>query len=167
MRGRKKLPTQLRIIEGNRSHRPIPTNEPKPDARLPRCPKHLDDEGKRAYYRLAHYLHDLGIMADIYRDFLAAAAQGYSNWVEISEKLKLPNQPPYFLIEQKTRKDGTLYGGHPFANPLLRLQRHALEQMKTFGIEFGLSPSAMTRIIGNANPTVKANEADPAKKYFG
>jgi P27 family predicted phage terminase small subunit len=153
--GRPRKPTNLKLITGNPGKRALPENEPKPEASIPRCPKHLNKLARTAYYRIARYLNALGLMADLYGPFLAAAAQGYADWVTASEKLEV--EPHYY-------KSAT---GYPVPNPLLRIKARALEQMKTFGVEFGMSPVAMTRIAGNAKPDEKSRDYDPAAKYFG
>jgi len=46
MRGRKPKPTQLKLLEGNRGHRPINGAEPKPPGAQPTCPTHLSPTAK-------------------------------------------------------------------------------------------------------------------------
>jgi hypothetical protein len=48
MRGRKPMPTVLRIVTGNAGKRPLNTSEPKPVTAIPTCPAHLSPTAKRS-----------------------------------------------------------------------------------------------------------------------
>jgi P27 family predicted phage terminase small subunit len=50
-RGPQPKPTELRVLEGNRDHRPLPTDEPRPRVGAPTCPPWLDPAAKR-HWRL-------------------------------------------------------------------------------------------------------------------
>ena len=75
MRGRKPLPTALRLISGNPGKRPINGREPKPVISIPTCPAHLMPLAKTEWKRLARYLHDPGIISELDRAALAAYCQ--------------------------------------------------------------------------------------------
>ena len=56
-RGPKPTPTALRVLQGNRSKRALPQNEPKPQRGLPSPPHYLDAYALEEWERLAQNLH--------------------------------------------------------------------------------------------------------------
>jgi phage terminase small subunit len=88
MRGRKPIPTAVKIAMGNPGKRPLNKREPKPVIAIPTCPAHLMPAAKNEWKRLAHYLHDLGVISELDRAALAAYCQAYGRWVEAEKKLK-------------------------------------------------------------------------------
>jgi len=153
MRGRKPKPTYLRILEGNRSRRPLNENEPKVKAGLPEPPKFLMGEALAEWRRVADELVALGIMAKAYRAALAAYCQAWARWVEAEGHLK---------DEAMIYKTST---GYPVINPWWTVSNRAQEKMETFLTHFGLSPAAMSRIKGAENQA--EDKKDPAARFFG
>ena len=141
MRGRKPIPTALKLLRGTKRG---PDDEPQPEAALPECPEHLTEEAKAEWNRLAAELHQLGLLTRIDRAALAAYCVTWSRWVsaerqiaEQGEVVKSPN-------------------GYPIQNPYLSVANEALRQMKSFLTEFGLTPSSRTRI--GAKPPVEQSD---------
>ena len=88
MRGRKPIPTRLKLVAGNPGKRPLNRHEPTPEGALPTCPSHLCPPAKAEWKRLIHVLHRLGMMSDLDRAASAAYCQSYSKWVEAEPKAK-------------------------------------------------------------------------------
>lgn len=63
-RGRKPIPTEIKILEGNPSKRPLNTHEPKPLKKAPPCPKWLEAEAKKEWRRLAKALEAMGVLTE-------------------------------------------------------------------------------------------------------
>ena len=93
MRGRKPIPTALKMALGNPGKRPLNMHEPKPVTAIPTCPAHLMPAAKTEW-KLARYLHDLGVISELDRAALAAYCQAYGRWVEAEKKLK---ETPHLL----------------------------------------------------------------------
>lgn len=86
MRGRKPIPTSLKIVRGNPGHRPLPPDEPKPPSGIPQCPKHLDKEARKIWRKTTKILFPIGITTKIDVTVLARWCQGAANLVRINEE---------------------------------------------------------------------------------
>lgn len=151
MPGPKRTPTQIRLVKGNRSRRPLPKDEPKPKKIAPTVPSHLIDEAKVEWGRVSQELESLGLLTRIDRAALAAYCQAWARWVEAEKKIaaiglvvKTPTKKVTTGVG-KTRKI-VESGGYPITNPYLPIANKALEQMHKFLTEFGMTPSSRTRI---------------------
>lgn len=96
-------------------------------------------------------LAKLRLATEADRGALAAYCAAYSRWAaaeaqvkELGAVVKSPN-------------------GYPIVNPWLSIANKAMEQMKAFGSEFGLTPASRTRIHVPDAP----KEVDPADEFFG
>lgn len=152
MRGRKPVPTVLKLINGNPGKRQLNRNEPKPVTAIPTCPAHLSPTGKAEWKRLARYLHDLGIISELDRAALAAYCQAYGRWVEAERKLK---ETPTLLRTP---------AGYVQPSPWLAISNKNLELMHKFMSELGLSPVSRSRVtarpLGPKPWETAANEDD-------
>jgi P27 family predicted phage terminase small subunit len=155
-------------VSGNPGNRPLNPHEPRPEPALPTVPAHLSDEAKVEWGRLAHELHELGMLSRIDRAALAAYCQAYADWVEAEQNLqrfgKIIRSPQKTVT--KRNKDGTetveQQGGYPMQSPYLAIRNKALELMYKFSVEFGMSPSSRSRVTA----TPPAAKDDPAQKYL-
>lgn len=134
MRGRKPVPTALRLVTGNAGNRPVNSLEPKPRISIPSCPAHLSPSAKSEWKRLAHTLHDLGVISELDRAALAAYCQAYGRWVEAERKLK---ETPALLRTP---------AGYVQPSPWLGIANKNLEMMHKFMSELGLSPVSRGRV---------------------
>lgn len=168
MRGRKPKPTHLKLVTGNPGRRPLNADEPHPVSALPTVPEHLSDEAKVEWGRLAHELHELGLMSRLNRAALAGYCQAYADWVEAEGQLRRFGKVIKSPTKTVTRraKDGSevteTSGGYPMQSPFLAIRNKALELMHKFAVEFGMTPSSMSRVTTNVE-----KKDDPAKKYIG
>lgn len=132
--GRKPIPNNLKILHGNPGKRPINQQEPKPSPIAPKCPAHLDKVAKREWKRVSPQLEAIGLLSRIDMAALAAYCQAYGRWVE---------------AESAIRKHGMLIkspNGYPMMSPYLVISNKAVDQMKSFMTEFGMTPSSRSRI---------------------
>jgi P27 family predicted phage terminase small subunit len=137
MAGRPRKPTVLKVLEGNPGKRPLPKNEPKPEPLAPKCPAHLDKAAKREWKRVVDLLEPLGLVNKLNMAALAAYCQVYSRWVE---------------AEGMIRKHGMLVktpNGYPQLSPFMTVANRCLDQMKSYMVEFGMTPASMSRISIN------------------
>lgn len=135
--GRPRKPTALKVLEGNPGKRPINQKEPKPKPVAPKCPAHLNPRAKKEWRRIAVDLEPLGLLTQVDRAALAAYCVAYSRWVE---------------AEDMIRKHGMLVkspNGYPMQSPYLAIANKAVEQMKGFLTEFGMTPSSRSRLSIN------------------
>lgn len=134
MAGRRPKPTALKIAEGNLGKRPLNLNEPQYGG-LPKCPSHLDKGARAEWKRISKELAGVGLLAAVDRAALAAYCQCWSRWCDAEEKI---------------REVGTVVkspkSGYPIQNPYVSIANTALDQMRKFLIEFGLTPASRSRI---------------------
>jgi P27 family predicted phage terminase small subunit len=152
MRGRKPKPTHLKLIEGNRGRRPLPTGEPKPAPALPDAPAHLTPEAREEWDRVAGNLYQLGLLTTIDRGALAAVCQAYGRWVQAERLLKDSNSS---LLIMGSR-------GRLIRNPLIGVANTAMADYVRYCAEFGMTPSSRSRIHAAEKPQVQ----DPAEAYL-
>lgn len=145
MRGRKPTPRALKLINGNPGKRPI-GRDPDIAPGVPDCPDHLDPEGRLEWNRIVVALGASGLLAEIDRAALAAYCQAWSRWVGAEVLLK-----KHGMIVKSPN-------GHFIQSPVLPIANKAMEQMKAFLTEFGMTPSSRARL--NA-PPAKAFVDDP------
>lgn len=135
MRGRKPVPTTLKLLEGNPGRRPLNAQEPQPAVAIPDCPAFLDNVDREEWTRTATLLAEMGLLTAADRTALAAYCVAYSRWVEAEAQVK-----KYGTIVKSPEK------GFPMKSPYLTVADQALETMRKLMVEFGLTPSSRSRI---------------------
>ena len=136
LRGPAPKPTKMRILEGNPARRPLPENEPQPENKMPTCPAHLNAEAKREWRRMGRELHRIGLLTMVDRAAFAAYCQHWARWVEAEQHLQ---KDEIKLVYQSAN-------GMWRQNPWIAVANEAMKGMHTFLGEFGMTPSARTRI---------------------
>lgn len=157
--GTKPKPTSLKLIEGNRGKRALNRKEPKIAPALPSAPPHLTADALEEWNRVADWLHRIGLLSEVDRAALAAYAQAYGRWVQAERAIA--------KMAEKDQLTGGLMiktsNGNAIQNPLVGTANKAAADMMRYAAEFGMTPSARTRI---AAETPEEDE-DPAERYFG
>ena len=157
MRGRKPKPTHLRVIGGNAGKRPINEREPVPARALPTPPPELSDDAKVEWGRVSEELYRIGLLTGIDRGTLAAYCQAYGRWMQaeraIAEMAKRDPLTGGLMIKTTN--------GNAIQNPLIGTANKAMSDMVRYAAEFGMTPSARSRIKAEAR-----EEEDPADKYL-
>lgn len=151
VRGRKPIPTAMKLITGNPGKRPLNKNEPKPDMSVPEAPPHLDTIALAEWNELAKRLNDMGILSLVDKAAFAAYCQSYSRWVQAEEKLKTE---PWVYVTDK---------GFQGPSPWIGISNRALEKMKAFLSEFGLTPASRSRMVVPEKP--KGDSLDDFLKH--
>ena len=129
-------PTHLKIVRGVRRDR-INDKEPKPPKKMPSCPSWLSAEGKKVWRRTSKQLSEMGILYACDGDSLAAYCEAV---VRHQMACELIGQTGILI---KGRRDGVV------KNPAVQVARDAEATIKAFAQEFGLTPSARTRLKTN------------------
>lgn len=150
-RGPKTKPTNIKILTGTaRSHRLNP-NEPKPEVATPEAPGHLTEAARTEWDRVVVDLVTLKILTDLDRGTLAAYCQAYGRWSAAETALAR-------MAAKDAVTDGLIIrtkSGNLIQNPLVGAANKAMADMVRYAAEFGLTPSARTRVSGlevNAAP---------------
>ena len=141
MRGRKPLPSNVVRLRGNPGKRKPNDAEPRPAPATPSCPAYLGEEARKEWKRLSRELAALGLLTRIDRGPLAAYCQAHALWVEAVRSLE---------------RYGTMVkspNGHPMQSPYVAVANRQVEIMGRIAAEFGMTPSARTRIrVGDKVP---------------
>lgn len=136
--GRPRKPTNLRVLEGNPSKRPLPQNEPKPVPIAPKCPSWANRYGKRLWKELIPEMERLGLVTKIDGASFAAMCHSYGVWVECEQYLKKHGR-----TYEYTNKAGET---NMIARPEVAIGQKALAEFRRWAAEFGLTPAARTKI---------------------
>ncbi len=142
MRGRKPKPSGLKLVTGtDRADRANP-DEPQPQPACPEPPDHLKDAARAEWTRVSHQLNALGILSEIDRAALAAYCLAYGRWVQAETALER-------MADRDAVTQGLMIktqGGNAIQNPLVGTANKAMADMMRYAAEFGMTPSARTRI---------------------
>ena len=133
-KGRKPKPISLKILEGNPGKRPLPKNEIQPKKKAPRCPSWLEEDAKKEWKRMGKILEGLGLLTDMDMMAFAGYCQAYARWKEAEEFLS---------------KHGSIIktpNGYLQQVPQVSISQTNLKIMLKFCEQFGLTPSARTRL---------------------
>jgi P27 family predicted phage terminase small subunit len=154
-------PTALKVVGGNPGRRPINKEEPAPEIVAPHCPPHLAAEGVAEWERIMPLLIRYHIISEIDTAALALYCQSYARWQQAEAKIS--------EIKLKTGDDGLLIkapSGYPIQNPYLAIANRAMEDCYKYLQQFGLSPSARTRVIVSTQGDLFGNEKAQSKYFF-
>ncbi len=158
-RGRKPKPTSLKVIAGTDRADRRNDQEPKFNPEIPSPPAFLSDEAKVEWGRVCDALYHAGILAKTDRAVLAAYCQAFGRWQQAEEALtKMAER------DQVTR--GIMIkttNGNAVQNPLVGTANKAMADMVRYAAEFGMTPSARSRIKAEG----RNDRQDPAAQYFG
>ncbi len=152
-RGRKPLPTALKLLEGDRGkgRRPINKNEPVPPKGTIKCPSWLLPEAKKEWKRLAPALEAMGVLTMADEKDFAGYCQAYARWKEAEE----------FITQH-----GSIFktpSGYVQQVPQVSIAQQNLKIMQSLASEFGLSPATRSRIVTGGS---EAASDDPMAKLL-
>ena len=147
-RGRKPKPTAIKELEGNPGKRPLNANEPRPERKAPRCPAWLDTEAKREWRRMGKVLEQMGILTELDMAAFAGYCQAYARWKEAEE-----------FITQHGSMIRTP-NGYLQQVPQVSITQTNMKIMLRFCEQFGLTPSARSRIIAGEGSVEPADEME-------
>jgi P27 family predicted phage terminase small subunit len=160
-RGPKTKPTKLKLLTGTaRKHRLNP-DEPQPGVARPDPPEHLGAVACREWERVIGQMVELGIMTELDRAALGAYCQAYGRWAAAESALAR-------MAGRDALSDGLIVktkSGNLIQNPLVGTANKAMADMVRYAAEFGLTPSARTRVAGQTdaapNPFAALDERFP------
>ena len=157
--GPRPTPTALKLVKGNPGKRATNKQEAVVALAEPTPPVFLSDEAKVEWGRVIGTLYRAGLMTEIDRAALAAYCQSYGRWAQAERALaRMAEKDPMnggLII--RTKSDNAIQ------NPLVGIANKAKADVVKFAAEFGMTPSARSRV--SANPDDEKQE-DRAAKYF-
>jgi P27 family predicted phage terminase small subunit len=143
--GRRKEPARLKALKGKKGHRPI-EDEPKPDPSRPKMPAHLTGEAAAEWERVTGELKSLKILYRVDRAAIAAYCSLWAEYVAAERALESDG----LTVETSGREGAVMVRKHP----AVAIKNEALRLMRGYLGEFGLSPSARTK-VGVSHPRTR------------
>ena len=133
LRGPPNKPTALKVLEGTWRADRVAPDEPEPEIERPERPSHIIGPAREEWDRIVPELERLRLLSQIDRSALAAYCDAYGEWVLARREL------------QKGRVCKTPQG-MLMPHPAVAIRNKALEHMKAFLTEFGMTPGSRTRM---------------------
>lgn len=133
-RGPAATPTAIKVMRGNPGKRRLNDAEPRPDATIPQCPRHLTKEARAEWRRVARRLHNAGVLTYVDRGVLAVYCQAYGRWAKAEGEIERRGE----LVETPS--------GYMQQSPWVTIANKAMEQMIRAGRELGLTPASRSAI---------------------
>lgn len=122
-------------------------------------PEHLNDDAKAEWRRLGPMLESRGLISKEEGAAFALYCQAYGRWQQAERRItELAIDGDDGLIVKAP-------SGYPIQNPYLAIANKAMEQCYQYLQQFGLSPSARSRVMADGQPNLFDSES--AKRYFG
>lgn len=158
--GRKPKPTALKLVTGNPGKRALPKKEAKIAPAEPTPPAFLCDDAKVEWGRVVSILFGAGLMTELDRAALAAYAAAYGRWAQAERAIN--------RMAAKDELNAALMiktsNGNAIQNPLVGIANKAKADMVRYAAEFGMTPSARSRVDATPNDQTKD---DQYKEFFG
>lgn len=148
MKGRKPIPTKLKLLHGNPGKRPLNATEPKVKPGELKVPKEMRGKefavARKCWQRLVPLLFDSGIYTEIDRDALMGYCFSYQEWIDAIDKVKRSGT----IIKVEIAPGRFQYQRHPFFN----VANISFKKMLTLMSEFGMTPSTRSRLKAGEAP---------------
>lgn len=147
-RGPKPLPANVHALRGNPSKKALSSlldDVVRPDVAVPKCPirsKAFREEWKR----VSAHLEKLGLVSELDRAMLVGYCTAWADleWCE-HRMAQMDKDDP---TGEKSRIWDTP-SGYKQISVLQQMKNRALEQLKSFAAEFGMSPAARSRVTAS------------------
>lgn len=145
-RGPKPLPANVHVLRGNPSKKPVSQllDQVTPVVEIPSCPSHLTPVARTEWRRIGAALRDLGLISKLDRAALAVYCQAYADWAWARGKINEANKAD--SVAGEAGMVGMTPSGLRRPSVYLRIAEDAVAVMHRFLCEFGMSPSARSRV---------------------
>src|SRR5688500_18709093 len=88
MKGRKPIPTNLKLLTGNPGKRPINTHTFAPTSEIPSCPSVLKGEARKEWRRITEERHKYNMIGKVDRGLLCMLCTTWARYVEAEEMIE-------------------------------------------------------------------------------
>ncbi len=143
MRGRKPVPTYMKVIRGNPGKQAINKSEPKPANREPVMPDLLQGEAQVEWQRISEELRAMGCFKASDRAVIAFYASAWGDWYDAVRNLNNMTHPLAYKGDAIT------------VHPYFRIKQMAEERLLKAASELGCTPSARSRLKVGDNEAQK------------
>ena len=140
-KGRKPLPENLHVLHGNpgKRKREAKATSVKPK-RVPTPPRSFDKEEKKAWRKVGRILLEMNLLENADIIALELLTKTWVRWEHANDQIS-----QYGLVVKTPN-------GMPVQSPYLQISNKCLEQMNKLLVEFGMTPSARSRISAPKTP---------------
>lgn len=171
-KGRRPLPASVKNLRGNPGHRAV--NESEPIVNIgdadPVCPVTLHEDAKKEWNEILPILKRMKVVTAADSKALAAYCHAFHRWQQAEreiERLGIMLGSPILLDQWEEGKDGevekvkVLAGIEYKKNPAVGISFEAMKTMKSYLIEFGLTPASRGKLH-----VEKEKEIDPMDQWI-
>lgn len=151
MRGRKPLPTNVKVLRGNPGKRKLNKSEPKPSGKLPACPHWLTLEAKREWRRVLPELKAMGLLTVVDRAALAAYCEAWACFRQAQEVVQekgITHEEP--IMARVKGENGVVFekivGYKVKQRPEVAVSLRYFQILSRMVVEFGFTPSSRGRM---------------------
>lgn len=147
-RGPAAKPLELKVLEGNRGHRPLDLNATfRPEVGLPSVPKGLSPGARKVWRRLGAELLRYNLMSVVYSDTFEDLCETVADVKMLRHSLR---KRQALLIEQGKDPaeafEASSPGGMPVQHPRYQVLKSERQMMHSLLAKFGLTPSEQARV---------------------
>lgn len=144
------MPANVHALRGNPSKKPLAhmLDGVHPEVEIPGCPAHLQPEAKKEWKRVSVELEALGLISKIDRGALAAYCSAWAETVFCEKKIAELNAAD---PKGEAGLVGITPSGYQQMSVWVQIRNRAYERMMKFAAEFGMSPSARSRVTASEN----------------
>jgi P27 family predicted phage terminase small subunit len=142
--GSNQKPTALKKLLGNPGKRKLNNAEPVAPKGVPEMPKFLNGEARAEWRRIIPILINMGVLTVADGKALGAYCSAYSQLVKAEAAIE-----KFGLICATLDQETGV--AELKVNPAVRVKSDALRHMKSFLLEFGLTPASRSKLKINAN----------------
>lgn len=172
LRGPPPEPSDVKKAKGTYRADRAARNEVKAKPGVPKCPAFLKGEARKEWARVVPQLEQLGILSELDQGRLADYCAAHGLAVDATRKYSSRGKDGGLMV--------TINGSQRVKNPLIKIAQEARAQARLLAQEFGLTPSARSRIsapdkdqaLADSNERIKNNasgataEAKAADGFF-
>ncbi len=151
--GRPPKPTSIKVLEGNPGKRALPKNEPKPPVGEVALPRPLQGNALAAWGRLVPLLQSMRVLSLADAEKLALGCEALGDYLDLRARIKKVGRV-YTTI--------TITGCKVYRpRPEVAMMTDAWKKASTILSEFGLSPSARSKV-----QAIVEEEEDPFAQFL-
>lgn len=162
MGGRRPKPLAIHKLNGNPRHMSKAElngdTNPQPALTAPEMPKGLPRAARREFRRMVPLLQAIGVISEVDGLALAEYCRAHA-LIEMAQK-EIDKNGMTFVTHFED-KDGNVIAGDIKANPACSILSTQQKVMKSFLIEFGLTPASRSKL-----KITKKTDADPMEQFL-
>lgn len=155
------MPANVHLLHGNASKKPLSQllDGVHPEVEIPKCPPHLQAEARKEWKRISVELEKLGLVSRLDRAALAAYCTAWAEAVHCEKKIDAMN-----AADPNGEAGLVSYtpSGYVQMSVWVQIRNRAYDRMMKFAAEFGMSPSARSRVTPSDNAQLGLPGMDPA-----